>query len=127
MSDLVNWGLLVSDGVAPETAAEETIIAMTSDNSEIQDSVRRVVQMIFGTTLSNIKSEPVQNRQVSIPFNQQSQRVAEDQSDTKDRLVAEPQVATTEEVVAEQMQPRPKQLNIRSMFSDDSEFSREEF
>jgi nitric oxide reductase NorQ protein len=48
VGDLVNWGLLIADGVAPESAAEETIIAMTSDNAEIQDNVRRVVQMIFG-------------------------------------------------------------------------------
>ncbi|MHB8701611.1 MAG: AAA family ATPase [Nitrososphaerales archaeon] len=48
VGDLVNWGLLIADGVKPEVAAEETIIAMTSDNAEIQDNVRRVVQMVFG-------------------------------------------------------------------------------
>ena len=39
--------MLVADGVAPEVAAEETVIAMTSDNAEVQDTVRRVVRMIF--------------------------------------------------------------------------------
>lgn len=47
VGDLVNWGLLVADGVPPATAAEETIIAMTSDSAEIQDIVRRVVHMVF--------------------------------------------------------------------------------
>lgn len=50
VGDLVNWGLLIADGEKPEVAAEETIIAMTSDNAEIQDNVRRVVQMVFGGT-----------------------------------------------------------------------------
>lgn len=57
VGDLVNWALLVSDGVAPEVAAEETIIAMTSDNAEVQDTVRRVVRMIFNTTSTKPKIE----------------------------------------------------------------------
>jgi intein/homing endonuclease/MoxR-like ATPase len=48
VGDLINWALLVSDGVPAETAAEETVISMTSDNAEVQDMVRRVVRMIFG-------------------------------------------------------------------------------
>jgi nitric oxide reductase NorQ protein len=61
VGDLVNWALLVSDGVAPEVAAEETVIAMTSDNAEVQDTVRRVVRMIFNTTGSKPKDiEPPQ-------------------------------------------------------------------
>ena len=48
VGDLINWALLSSDGVAPEVAAEETVISMTSDNAEVQDMVRRVVRMIFG-------------------------------------------------------------------------------
>jgi len=47
VGDLMNWALLISDGLEPQVAAEETIVAMTSDNSEIQDNVRRVIQMIF--------------------------------------------------------------------------------
>src|SRR5579883_1776569 len=47
VGDLVNWAKLVSDGVSPESAAEETIIAMTSDNPEVQDIVRRIVRMVF--------------------------------------------------------------------------------
>jgi nitric oxide reductase NorQ protein len=47
VGDLVNWATLVADGTTPQAAAEETIIAMTSDNLEVQDTVRRVVNMVF--------------------------------------------------------------------------------
>jgi nitric oxide reductase NorQ protein len=47
VGDLSNWALLVSDGVPPVKAAEETIISMTSDNAEVRDSVRRLVRLIF--------------------------------------------------------------------------------
>jgi nitric oxide reductase NorQ protein len=60
VGDLINWGLLVSDGVTPEVAAEETVISMTSDNAEIQDMVRRVVRMIFGVSPTGT-SEPDRN------------------------------------------------------------------
>ena len=55
VGDLINWALLASDGVAPEVAAEETVIAMTSDNAEVQDMVRRVVRMIFGGSSSKVQ------------------------------------------------------------------------
>jgi nitric oxide reductase NorQ protein len=47
--DLINWATLISDGSTPQKAAEETIIGTTSDDIEIQDMVRRVVQAVFGT------------------------------------------------------------------------------
>ncbi len=50
VGDLVNWATLSSDGASPQAAAEETIIAMTSDNLEVQDTVRRVVNMIFSNS-----------------------------------------------------------------------------
>ena len=40
-----------------EVAAEETVIAMTSDNAEVQDTVRRVVRMIFGGSSATQKRE----------------------------------------------------------------------
>jgi len=55
VGDLINWGLLISDGVEPEVAAEETIVALTSDNAEIQDSVRRVIQMIFSGSPASLE------------------------------------------------------------------------
>jgi nitric oxide reductase NorQ protein len=50
VGDLVNWATLVADGTTPQAAAEETIIAMTSDNLEVQDTVRRVVNMVFSNS-----------------------------------------------------------------------------
>ena len=47
LGDLINWATLVNDGNSPNVAAEETIIALTSDNAEVQGDVRRVVESIF--------------------------------------------------------------------------------
>ena len=49
VGDLANWGTLIADGLTPTNAAEETIVSVTSDDPEVQGTVRRVVQMIFGT------------------------------------------------------------------------------
>jgi nitric oxide reductase NorQ protein len=48
VGDLVNWGTLVADGLTPAVAAEETIIALTADDPEVQNNVRRVVRMVVG-------------------------------------------------------------------------------
>lgn len=45
--DLIHWGILCSDGVDPVKAAEETLIALTSDNHEIQGDVRRIIEVVF--------------------------------------------------------------------------------
>ncbi len=47
LGDLINWATLVRDGNTPNAAAEETIIAVTSDNVEVQDDVRRIVESAF--------------------------------------------------------------------------------
>jgi len=47
LGDLINWGMLVFDGMNPVPAAEETIIALTSDNVEVQADVRRIVDAVF--------------------------------------------------------------------------------
>ena len=47
ISDLVNWGKIISDGVPPKVAADETIVTMTSDDGEIQDEVRAIINKIF--------------------------------------------------------------------------------
>ncbi|MCW4035380.1 MAG: CbbQ/NirQ/NorQ/GpvN family protein [Candidatus Bathyarchaeota archaeon] len=47
LGDLINWATLVYDGNTPNVAAEETIIALTSDNTEVQDDVRRIVESVF--------------------------------------------------------------------------------
>ena len=49
VGDLVNWATLVADGLTPMAAAEETLISLTSDDSEIQRTVRRIVDMVVGS------------------------------------------------------------------------------
>jgi nitric oxide reductase NorQ protein len=46
--DLMNWATLIADSGSPLKTAEETLIGMTSDDVEIQDMVRRVIQSVFG-------------------------------------------------------------------------------
>lgn len=48
VGDLINWATLVADGLSPSAAAEETIVALTADDPEVQNSVRRVVRMVVG-------------------------------------------------------------------------------
>jgi nitric oxide reductase NorQ protein len=45
--DLMNWGILIADGSDPVTAASESIIGTTSDDLEIQDTVRRIIMTYF--------------------------------------------------------------------------------
>jgi len=47
--DLINWATLISDGSTAQKAAEETIVGTTSDDVEIQEMVRRVVNAAFGS------------------------------------------------------------------------------
>ncbi|MDG6988561.1 MAG: AAA family ATPase [Nitrososphaerota archaeon] len=55
VGDLINWGTLVADGLSPATAAEETIIALTADDPEVQNNVRRVVRMVVGDAKAGAK------------------------------------------------------------------------
>ncbi len=43
VGDLLNWAKIVADGASIKTAAEETIIALTSDDIEIQGIIRKLV------------------------------------------------------------------------------------
>jgi len=47
LGDLINWGVLIKDGMDPRKAAEETIVALTSDNTEVQDDVRKILESVF--------------------------------------------------------------------------------
>jgi MoxR-like ATPase len=51
VGDLINWGKIICYGDSPQSAAEDTIIAVTSDRSEVQDIVRQVVGMFFDNEL----------------------------------------------------------------------------
>jgi nitric oxide reductase NorQ protein len=46
VGDLANWARIVVDGSTVEESAEETIIAVTSDDMEVQQEVRSIVQRI---------------------------------------------------------------------------------
>jgi nitric oxide reductase NorQ protein len=50
VGDLINWGTFITDGLAPTAAADETIVALTSDDADVQKTVRRIVQIVFGTS-----------------------------------------------------------------------------
>jgi nitric oxide reductase NorQ protein len=46
VGDLLNWAKIVADGATVMDAAEETIIALTTDDQEIQTMVRKLIQKI---------------------------------------------------------------------------------
>jgi len=46
VGDLLNWAKIVADGASVLAAAEETIIALTSDDIEVQEIVRKLVRKI---------------------------------------------------------------------------------
>jgi nitric oxide reductase NorQ protein len=47
LGDLINWGTLIHDGNSANAAADETIVAVTSDNVEVQDDIRRIIESVF--------------------------------------------------------------------------------
>jgi nitric oxide reductase NorQ protein len=46
VGDLINWAKLIHDGTPLKDAAEETIVALTSDDIEVQDMVRRIIRKV---------------------------------------------------------------------------------
>jgi nitric oxide reductase NorQ protein len=46
VGDLANWARLIADGSSPIDAGNETIVAMTSDDHEIQEEVRKIINSI---------------------------------------------------------------------------------
>jgi len=49
IGDLIHWAVLIKDGSTPLSAAEETIVALTSDSVEVQADVRRLIKSTFPT------------------------------------------------------------------------------
>ncbi len=45
VGDLSHWAVLIVDGADPSKAAEETIVALTSDSAEVQADVRRLIKL----------------------------------------------------------------------------------
>jgi nitric oxide reductase NorQ protein len=54
VGDLANWARLIADGSTPIDAGNETLVAMTSDDFEIQDEVRKIINSVdWGVTQTN--------------------------------------------------------------------------
>jgi nitric oxide reductase NorQ protein len=49
VGDLINWAKIISDGTPLMDAAKETIIALTSDDHEIQGIVEKIIKKIAET------------------------------------------------------------------------------
>jgi nitric oxide reductase NorQ protein len=50
VGDLINWATLIVDGSPPLVSAEETVVGVSSDDVEVQNSIRAVLRMIFGSS-----------------------------------------------------------------------------
>ena len=48
VGDLINWARLIHDGTSLKDAAEETIVALTSDDLDVQDMVRKIIRKVAG-------------------------------------------------------------------------------
>ncbi|MFB5603526.1 MAG: CbbQ/NirQ/NorQ C-terminal domain-containing protein, partial [Candidatus Nitrosomaritimum aestuariumsis] len=46
VGDLANWARIIADGASPVDAGNETLVAMTSDDYEIQEEVRKVIKSV---------------------------------------------------------------------------------
>ncbi|MFQ5440927.1 MAG: AAA family ATPase [Nitrosopumilaceae archaeon] len=46
VGDLANWARIIADGATPIDAGNETLVAMTSDDYEIQDEVRKIISSV---------------------------------------------------------------------------------
>jgi hypothetical protein len=50
VGDLANWARIIADGASPIDAGNETLVAMTSDDWEIQEEVRKIIKSVeWGT------------------------------------------------------------------------------
>ena len=46
VGDLANWARIIADGASPIDAGNETLVAMTSDDFEIQEEVRKIIKSV---------------------------------------------------------------------------------
>jgi hypothetical protein len=50
VGDLANWARIIADGSSPIDAGNETLVAMTSDDFEVQEEVRKIINSVdWGT------------------------------------------------------------------------------
>ena len=46
VGDLANWARIIADGASPIDAGNETLVAMTSDDFEVQEEVRKIIKSV---------------------------------------------------------------------------------
>ena len=46
VGDLANWARIIADGSSPLDAGNETLVAMTSDDFEVQEEVRKIIKSV---------------------------------------------------------------------------------
>lgn len=46
VGDLANWARIIADGASPIDSANETLVAMTSDDFEVQEDVRKIIKSV---------------------------------------------------------------------------------
>lgn len=46
VGDLANWARIIADGSSPIDAGNETLVAMTSDDFEVQEEVRKIIKSV---------------------------------------------------------------------------------
>ena len=46
VGDLANWARIIADGSSPIDAGNETLVAMTSDDWEVQEEVRKIIKSV---------------------------------------------------------------------------------
>jgi len=46
VGDLANWSRIIADGASPIDAGNETLVAMTSDDFEVQEEVRKIIKSV---------------------------------------------------------------------------------
>ena len=59
VSDLSHWAQLIANGIGPREAAQETIVALTSDETEVQDQVMKVIGLVFEEDPADLRDQPV--------------------------------------------------------------------
>lgn len=68
VGDLLNWAMLISDGLDEIHAAEQTIISTTSDDSTTQETVRRMIIAALSGDNQTISKPAVQAREPEFEF-----------------------------------------------------------
>ena len=58
VGDLANWARIIADGATPIDAGNETLVAMTSDDFEVQEEVRKIIQSVDWAVTTQTSDDP---------------------------------------------------------------------